>query len=84
MPTKSKRSTGPASKSRRQAEPLPVDAAATGLASGTVSSLKIGDRVTHQMFGDGIAEAVRDNKLRIKFNTVGSKEILSSFITPPH
>jgi hypothetical protein len=34
------------------------------------------------MFGDGIVEAVRDNKLRIKFDT-GSKEILSSFITPP-
>jgi hypothetical protein len=76
--------TGPASKSRRQAEPLPVDAAATGLASGTVSSLKIGDRIAHHMFGEGIIEAVRDNKLHIKFDTAGSKEILSSFITPPH
>jgi hypothetical protein len=35
------------------------------------------------MFGGGIVEAVRDNKLRIKFETVGSKEILSSFITRP-
>jgi hypothetical protein len=35
------------------------------------------------MFGGGIVEAVRDNKLRIKFETVGSKEILASFITRP-
>jgi DNA helicase II / ATP-dependent DNA helicase PcrA len=49
-----------------------------------VSSLKIGDRVAHHMFGEGIIEAVRDNKLHIKFDTAGSKEILSSFITPPH
>jgi hypothetical protein len=55
----------------------------TGLASGTVSSFTIGDRVTHHMFGDGTVDAVRDHKLRIKFETVGSKEILSSFITRP-
>jgi PcrA/UvrD tudor domain len=83
MPTKSKRSTGSPRKSQGEIESPPVDAAATGLASGTVSSLKIGDSVTHHMFGDGIIEAVRDNKLRIKFNTAGSKEILASFITPP-
>jgi hypothetical protein len=35
------------------------------------------------MFGDGIVEAVRDDKLRIKFETVGSKAILSSFFTRP-
>jgi hypothetical protein len=35
------------------------------------------------MLGDGTVEAVRDHKLRIKFETVGSKEILSSFITRP-
>ena len=35
------------------------------------------------MFGDGIIEALRENKLRIKFETVGSKEILSSFIKRP-
>jgi hypothetical protein len=35
------------------------------------------------MFGEGIVEAVGDNKLRIKFDTAGSKESLSSFITPP-
>jgi hypothetical protein len=83
MPTKSKSSTGSARKSRRRTEPLPVDAAATGLASGKATSLKIGDRVTHHMFGDGIVEAVRDDKLRIKFEMVGSKEILSSFIMRP-
>jgi DNA helicase-2/ATP-dependent DNA helicase PcrA len=83
MPTKSKSSTASARKSRRQTEPLPVEAGATGLASCTASSFTIGDRVTHHMFGDGTVEAVRDHKLRIKFETVGSKEILSSFITRP-
>jgi DNA helicase II / ATP-dependent DNA helicase PcrA len=83
MPSKSKSSTRSEGKSRRQAEPLPVEAAATGLASGTASSFTIGDRVTHHMFGYGIVEAVRDHKLRIKFEAVGSKEILSSFITRP-
>ena len=75
MPTKSKSSTGSARKSRRQAEPPPVEPPAAEPA------FNIGDRVTHHMFGDGIVEALRDNKLRIKFETVGSKEILASFIT---
>jgi hypothetical protein len=83
MPTKSKSSTASARKSRRPTEPPPVVAPATEPANGTASSFKIGDRVTHHMFGGGIVEAVRDNKLRIKFETVGSKEILASFITRP-
>jgi hypothetical protein len=77
MPTKSKSSTGLARKSRRQAEPPPLQPPATEPA------FNIGDRVTHHMCGHGIVEAVRDNKLRIKFETVGSKEILATFITRP-
>jgi DNA helicase II / ATP-dependent DNA helicase PcrA len=83
MPTNSKSSARSVTKSRPQAKPAPVEAGATGLASGTASSFTIGDRVTHHMFGDGTVDAVRDHKLRIKFETVGSKEILSSFITRP-
>jgi hypothetical protein len=63
--------------------PSPDEAAATGLAAGTASSFTIGDRVSHHMFGDGTVEAVRDHKSRIKFETVGSKEILSTFTTRP-
>jgi hypothetical protein len=77
MPTKSKSSTRSARKSRRQAQPQPV------VPPATEPAFNIGDRVTHHMFGDGTVEAVRDRKLRIKFETVGSKEILSSFITRP-
>jgi hypothetical protein len=69
--------------SRRQAVALPVDAAATGLATGTTSSFTIGDRVIHDIFCDGTVEALRDHKLHIKFETVGSKEILASFMTRP-
>ena len=57
--------------------------AATGLATGTTSSFTIGDRVIHDIFGDGTVEALRDHKLHIKFETVGSKEILASFMTRP-
>jgi hypothetical protein len=66
---KSKSSTGSARKSRRQAEPPSVEPPVTEPA------FNIGDRVTHHMFGDGTVEAVRDHKLRIKFETVGSKAL---------
>jgi hypothetical protein len=59
MPTKSKSSARSVRKSPRQTEPATAEAAATGLATGTASSFKIGDRVTHHMFGDGNVEAVR-------------------------
>ena len=44
MPTKSKSSTRSAGKSRRQAEPLPVEAAATGLARLGVRSTNWAER----------------------------------------
>ncbi len=46
-----------------------------------VSPFAVGNRVSHASFGHGEVEEVSKNQLSIRFDDVGSKVILDSFVT---
>ncbi len=46
-----------------------------------ISPFSVGNRVTHSSFGDGEVAEVSKNQLSIRFDNVGAKVILDSFIT---
>jgi hypothetical protein len=47
-----------------------------------VSPFAVGNRVTHTSFGNGEVEEVSKNQLSIRFDNVGAKVILDSFVAP--
>ncbi len=46
-----------------------------------VSPFAVGNRVTHSSFGDGEVAEVAKNQLSIRFDDVGTKVIIDSFVT---
>jgi DNA helicase II / ATP-dependent DNA helicase PcrA len=42
---------------------------------------KVGDRVFHQKFGNGVVSGVEGNKLTIDFDRAGQKRVLDGFVT---
>ena len=56
----------------------PVVDASTVTKAGSV--FFVGDHVTHDVFGSGKVLMVNDNKLEIRFQTVGEKWIVDSFV----
>ncbi|MFN5173866.1 MAG: hypothetical protein ACK5GA_03080, partial [Holosporaceae bacterium] len=62
---------------RRVAGANPV----SGTISGTVNGIGIGSRVRHKMFGDGTVTAADGTKLEVRFDRIGHKKVMASFVT---
>ncbi|MCA3250026.1 MAG: hypothetical protein ACK5WY_02210 [Holosporaceae bacterium] len=53
----------------------------SGTISGSVNGIGIGSRVRHKMFGDGTITAVDGTKLEVRFDRIGHKKVMASFVT---
>jgi len=49
--------------------------------SAYVSDYKIGDHVSHPMFGNGTVTGIDDNKLTIEFSESLTKQIIDGYVT---
>jgi hypothetical protein len=49
-------------------------------APAKISGFAVGDRVSHPQFGDGVITAIQAHKLTITFDTLGSKQIIDSYV----
>jgi hypothetical protein len=75
---KGAKKAGAASQEPRRKRTLPQAIAQTKPA--TISAFAVGDRVAHAQFGDGTVKAFEGAKLTIAFDTLGSKEIIDSYV----
>jgi hypothetical protein len=50
--------------------------------SGAAVRFKIGGKVSHRVFGNGVIDAIDGEKLRIDFKKVGTKWIIDAFVKP--
>ncbi len=48
----------------------------------SAQNFTVGDRVSHQKFGTGSITAMEGAKLTVTFDTVGSKRVIASFVSP--
>jgi DNA helicase-2/ATP-dependent DNA helicase PcrA len=66
---------------RRVASANAVSGTISGTISGSVNGIGIGSRVRHKMFGDGTITAVDGTKLEVRFDRIGHKKVMASFVT---
>ena len=85
MPTKSKLPKAPPRKTRHTPKPAPAMDTSESMSAPArepARPFSVGDRVTHSIFGDGVVEAIRDDKMRTKFRKHGTKEIVAGYLKP--
>ena len=68
---------------RRIAESTRPDTrSAASFAATPRLDLRLGDRVSHEKFGEGTITAQEGNKLEIDFDSAGKKRVIDSFVKP--
>ena len=55
---------------------------ATVTGASAPARFKIGGKVSHSVFGNGVIDAIDGEKLRIDFKKVGAKWIIDAFVKP--